>query len=124
MFENYNPNPTGKNVGDCAVRAISKALDQSWDETYIGLALQGYLMGDMPSANAVWGAYLRRKGMRRHLIPEECPDGYTVNDFAEDHPQGTFILALSSHVVCVKDGTIFDSWNSGGEVPIYFWKKE
>lgn len=25
----YNPNPTGKRVGDCTVRAISKALGQS-----------------------------------------------------------------------------------------------
>ena len=123
MFENYNPNPMGKTVGDCTVRAVSKALGKSWDETYVGLALQGYLMGDMPSANAVWGAYLRRNGMERHLIPDACPDCYTVNEFAKDNPEGTYILALSGHVVCVKDGTIYDSWNSGSEVPIYYWTK-
>ena len=61
----YNPNPTGKNVGDCTVRAISKALGQSWEETYVGLVLQGFIMGDMPSANAVWGAYLRKNNFIR-----------------------------------------------------------
>ncbi len=65
MFERYNPNPQGRVVGDCTVRAISKALGQSWEQTYIGLCLQGFLMGDMPSSNAVWGAYLRSKGFRR-----------------------------------------------------------
>lgn len=124
MFREWNPNPTGKNVGDCTVRAISKALEQDWTETYIGLALQGMMMGDMPSANAVWGAYLRSKGYTRHLIPDSCPDCYTVGNFAEDHPEGVYILALSSHVVCVEDGEIWDSWDSSGEVPLYYWEKE
>ena len=124
MFREWNPNPTGKNVGDCTVRAISKALEQDWTETYIGLALQGMMMGDMPSANVVWGAYLRSKGYTRHLIPDSCPDCYTVGNFAEDHPEGVYILALSSHVVCVEDGEIWDSWDSSGEVPLYYWEKE
>ena len=34
MFEGYNPNPKGKNVDDCTVRAMSKALDQDWETTY------------------------------------------------------------------------------------------
>ena len=29
MYIEYNPNPCGRRVGDCAVRAISKALDWS-----------------------------------------------------------------------------------------------
>ena len=111
-------------MGDCTVRAISKALEQDWTETYIGLALQGMMMGDMPSANVVWGAYLRSKGYTRHLIPDSCPDCYTVGNFAEDHPEGVYILALSSHVVCVEDGEIWDSWDSSGEVPLYYWEKE
>lgn len=123
-FQLYNPNPTGKNVGDCTVRAISKALGQSWAHTYVALALQGFMAGDMPSANAVWGAYLRSKGFVRRLIPDTCPDCYTVRDFIADHPAGTFILALSGHVVCVVDGVLYDSWDSGGEIPLYYWHKE
>ena len=60
MYHYYNPNPEGRNVGDCSVRAVSKALCQDWDTTYWGLALEGALLRDMPSANAVWGAYLAR----------------------------------------------------------------
>ena len=120
----YNPNPTGKNVGDCTVRALSKALGQNWDETYTGLALQGFIIGDMPSANAVWGSYLRRNGFTRSIIPDNCPDCYTVKDFADEHPNGTYILALSGHVVCLQNGVLFDSWDSGGETPLYYWHKE
>ena len=42
MFRPYNPNPTGKNVGDCTVRALTKGLGRSWEEIYTALALQGY----------------------------------------------------------------------------------
>lgn len=123
-FVQYNPNPTKKNVGDCTVRAISKATNQSWEQTYAGLAVFGFDMGDMPSANSVWGAYLRRKGYTRRIIPENYPEHYTVRDFANDNPIGTYILALSGHVVCVIDGALYDSWDSSGEIPIYFWSRE
>lgn len=124
MFKNHNENPTGRNVGDCTVRAIAKALGQSWEQTYVELALQGFLAGDMPSANAVWGAYLRGKGFARRIVPNECPDCYTVEGFAADHPRGTYILALSGHVVCVQDGDIWDTWDSGNEIPLYYWYRE
>ena len=123
MFRVYNPNPTGKNVGDCTVRALTKGLGRSWEEIYTALALQGYLMGDLPSANAVWGAYLRQQGWTRRIIPDTCPDCYTVADFTAEHPRGTYILALSGHVVCVSEGDLWDSWDSSGEVPLYYWER-
>lgn len=121
----YNLNPYGKSVGDCTVRALSKALDQSWEETYVDLALEGYLRGDLPNADSVWGSYLARRGFVRRLLPDECPECYTVEDFAQDNPQGTFILSMPGrHVVAVVDGTVYDSWDSRGENPVYYWTKE
>ena len=120
MFEYFNPNPVQKNVGDCTVRAISKALDQDWDTTYWGLCLEGNVRKDMPSANATWGAFLRKNGYRRELAPEDI----TVFEFSEEYPDGTYILALSSHVVCIIDGVIYDTWDSGNETVIYYWYKK
>ena len=119
-YEYFNPNPSGRNVGDCTVRALSKALDQDWMETYIGICIEGALRGDMPSANATWGAYLRRRGFEREL----APDDMTVAEFAAQHPHGTYILALSGHVVCIVDGTLYDTWNSENEIVLYYWRKE
>ena len=119
VFTFYNPNPTGKNVGDCAVRALSKALGQDWLVTYLGICIQGALAGDMPSANAVWGAYLAQHGFRRRL----APDGVTVSEFARAHPSGVYVLALSGHVVCIIDGTLYDTWDSSREVVLYYWRK-
>ena len=120
----FNPNPIRNSVGDCVIRAISKVTNQDWDTTYLGIALQGYIVKDMPSSNMVWGGYLYSKGFNRYVIPNTCPDCYTVKDFCEDNPRGTFLLATGTHVVSVIDGNYYDTWDSGDEVPIYYWRKE
>lgn len=122
-FRFYNPNPKEKFVGDCTVRAITKLLDKSWDEVYSGIVLSGYLNKDMPSGNSVWGAYLKKHGYVKRLLPDTCPDCYTVKDFCYDHPYGKYLLVLDGHVVTVVDGDYYDTWNSGNEIPDYYWVK-
>ena len=119
----FNPNPCGNRVGDCTVRAIAKALGEDWESVYTGLSAYGYMLADMPSANHVWGAYLRHNGFHRYLVDDHGKDTYTVRDFCEDNPNGCFVLAINSHVVCVVDGCYYDSWDSGGEIPLYYWTK-
>ena len=122
-YINYNPNPMGLSVGDCTIRAISKVTNKSWKTTYLNLVLQGYKMYDMPSANRVWGEYLREIGYVRRFIPDTCPNCYTVRDFCMDHPIGRYILGTGEHVVAVVDGYYYDSWDSGNEIPIYYFER-
>ena len=124
MWQEYNPNPNGARVGDCAIRAVSKALDKDWKDTYLELCLKGLMMCDMPNANCVWGAYLRDNGFVRYMLPNDYPEYYTVKDFCSDYKEGTYVLALNGHVVCVKDGVLYDSWNSENENVIYYWRQE
>lgn len=120
----YNPNPAGRSVGDCAVRALSKALDQTWEETYVGLALEGFTRRDLPNSDDIWGRYLRDRGFTRHWIPDDCPDCMTVGRFAEQHPRGTFVLSMPGrHVLTVVDGVVCDSWDSRNEIPTYFFAR-
>ena len=122
MHRFYNPNPAGAKVGDCAVRAVAKATGASWERTYAGLCAAGFDVCDLPSADRVWGVYLRDKGFKRRALPESLCNGYAVRDFARDHPEGVYVLALGGHVVCVKNGDWFDTWDSGDETPAYYWE--
>ena len=124
MFILTNPNPMNKFTSDCVVRALSIAMEQTWDKTYIDLCGVGFQMGDWGSSNAVWGAYLKDKGFMRYIIPNTCPKCYTIKQFCKDYPLGTYILATGSHVVAVIDGDYLDSWDCGNEIPIFYWKKE
>lgn len=119
----YNPNPANRFVGDCTIRAICKLTDQDWDTVYVGTSVEGFLKKDMPSGNSTWGAYLRRLGYTRYIIPNTCPDYYSVRDFCTDHPIGRYLLALDQHVVAIVDGDYYDTWDSGNELPIYYWAK-
>ena len=121
MYIEYNPNPVGSNVGDCVVRAVSKALNESWENAYLKLCIMGFAMGDLPNNDNVYGAVLRMHGFKKRTLSDTCPDCYTVKDFAQDNPYGTFVLGLGGHVVTVEDGDIYDAFDSSSYVPIYYW---
>ena len=123
-YRNYNPNPIARNVGDCAVRAIAKALDIDWEKAFMLLMASAYQMGDMPSSDAVWGAVLRQHGFYREVVPNTCPDCYTARDFCIDHPKGVFVLAFGGHVAAVVDGDLYDTWDSTNLYPQFYWYRK
>lgn len=124
MWQEFNENPAGRRVGDCAVRAVSVALGMDWETAYALITAAGFAMGDMPSSNSVWGAVLRQHGFSRMNLPDECPDCYTAADFVRDHPHGTYVLGFGNHVATVRDGVIYDAWNSSNEIPQYVWYRK
>lgn len=123
-WRQYNPNPAGRAVGDCAVRAVAAALGVDWETAYAMIANNGFLMGDMPSSNTVWGAVLRQHGFSRKTLPNTCPDCYTMEQFAEDYPDGVYVVCTGNHVATIRDGWIMDAWDSSGETPVFYWQKE
>lgn len=124
MWIEYNPNPTGKRVGDCVIRAISKALDVDWDTAFAIVVSKAFAMKDMPSSDSVWAATLRLHGFCKRVLPDTCPECYTAKDFCEDNPQGVFVLAFNEHAATVIDGNLYDSWNSEDEPITYFWYRK
>lgn len=116
-------NPIGIDTGDCVVRALSKALNQSWDITYWDLCTYGFSVGDWGNSNRVWDAYLRDNGFKRRVIPDTCPDCYTIKDFCEEHPYGVYVLATGDHAVAAIDGSYYDSFDSGSLTPIFYYER-
>lgn len=129
VWKKLNVNPASKRTGDCVVRACAVAIGQSWDRTYRELCDMGFYRKEMPSWNSTWWAYLKRKGFRRRVIPDTCPDCYTVGDFAMEHPRGAYVLYIpessegSGHAVAVKEGWVIDTWDSTREIPLAYFER-
>ena len=124
MFIQYNPNPKNRRVGDCVIRACCKALEEGWEQVYMDICLKGFAMADMPSSNAVWGAYLKSKGFTKRVLEDSCPDCYTLKTFCADHSRGLYVVQTGNHVVTVIDGNYFDAWDSGDETVVFYWTRK
>lgn len=124
MYIYTNPNPLDKRTGDCVIRALSIVTDESWERIYVELCLKGLKMADLPNTNSVWEAYLREHGYVREVIPNTCPDCYTVGDFAVDHLDGRYVVCTGTHAIAVINGDIYDAWDSSNEIPSYYFFKE
>ena len=117
----YNANPVGNRVRDCAQRAISAARDVDWDTASDMIYEMAKGMGTTTDDDNAWGAVLRRSGFYRAIIPNTCPECYTMTDFCRDHPRGVFVVKMPEHVATVIDGKLYDTWDSSEEIPIYYW---
>lgn len=123
-WRKYNPNPLGRQTNDCTIRAICAVTGLPWRVVHAAACFLSGEMADMPSTNIVWWALLDGIGFRRWHLIDRCPDCYTVADFARDHPRGRYVLGPLEHAVAVIDGDWWDSWDSGGTVPLYFFEEE
>lgn len=115
-WHEYNPNPKGKNIGDCTLRAYCAAFNISWEEAFD-------IASEIAKENGSMIQYVTDKVLTEHF---ECKldDKYnkktvkpkeriTVGEFATTHPYGIYILHMRSHVVTLRNGEYWDSWDSG-----------
>lgn len=117
----YQPNKKDlkDQVGDCQVRALSKALNISWLEAFdltipICRELQTYTIfacdlkktkEAMATLGFEYTGISNKKGTTRP----------TVKSFALSHKKGTYILSVAHHVVACVDGIYYDTWDSGNK---------
>ena len=120
MYEFVNVNPCKKRLGDCVVRALSIALNQSWYRTAIDLCIEGLIQCDMQNSNSVLASYLLSKGFKKYPILNTM----TFAEFAETHSKGLYVVYTGAHVAVIRDGVLLDNWDSSDETVTYFFTKE
>ena len=122
-----NLNPCGKTVGDCVIRAITKAMQPEgydWYKTFTELMVQAYDDCDMPSSNAVWARFLMKHGFVYHNIMDKCLNCYTIKDFCDEHQDDkTYLVGTGEHLTAVISGVLYDIYNCGDLIPLYYFEK-
>lgn len=123
MYKRLNENPSHRRTTDCVIRALSTALGEDWETVYDAIAAEGKTKHDMMDANHIWIRWLERQGFSLNVIPDTCPDCYTVAMFCQDHPRGVYVLGTGTHAVAAIDGDYYDTFDSGDMVPIFYLRR-
>ena len=112
-WHEYNPNPKKKNVGDCSLRAYCAAFGWTWEEAFEKSSEIAKDEAIMMDTHKTCEKVMEGEG---YVLDEEFKKSkrkdLTVNEFALTHPYGTYFLNTHGHLLCVKDGEYWDSWDS------------
>lgn len=130
----YNANDRGNYAPDCVKRAISMAFSKQYSQVAKDLRkAQAEVRAETGSDAWQWNMpkvysrVIKDYGGSDKLKPEE--KGITVGEFADTH-SGTYLIqsgrtpSRSSHLVCVVDGEVFDTWNSLDQYVVSYYKVE
>ncbi len=126
-FKRYNANAQDKSVGDCVKRALSYAYGVDYNEIGRQLNRIKNEIGSFAfNSNRTWTKFLKDNGAK--LLPDS-EVGMMEDEFAELHPHGIYIVlsgpenrGYSTHMVCIMNGDIIDSWNSSNYKVYSAWE--
>ena len=103
-----NVNPDQRNINDCVTRAIHLATSIPYPRVRKMLFHTSRLLG-CEKLCVMCYKFLIEDVLKAKRV--NC-DGMYPADFAELHPQGNYLLRMNGHIVCLKDGKIYDSFDS------------
>lgn len=122
-FKAYNANSRDNNVGDCVVRTLSLAYGIDYDIVRAELnKIKRDVREDTYKIARVYSRFIHSHGLASS--GEVSTYGFhngkpTLSEFADKFPRGIYIVTCSkhsqgptTHIVCIIDGDIWDSWDS------------
>lgn len=124
-FHFHNQNPKGKYTEDCVFRAISLATGKPYNECVMEAAALMCETGYHLTGTKGEEAYLSKLGWRKHSQMRKA-DGtkYTGKQFCRIF-KGVCVAHLGGgHTVCIKDGKVWDTWDSTDGCVGNYWTKE
>lgn len=123
-FNYFNANPKGKLTGDCSFRAISTALEMDYNKSVKERFEMFIETGIVPNSTKGEEDYLKSNGWVKNKQPKKS-DGkkYTGVEFVEEF-KGVCVAHIGGHhTVCIKDGKIWDTWDSSHGCIGNYWTK-
>ena len=95
--------------GDCVIRAITLALNQSYRQTLIDLCELGIELGRLPNDKIVFDKYLTNKGWVKRKAKRVNGKLIKLKDSTFD--ESRLLVSTRRHLTCIIDNTIHDSWD-------------
>lgn len=105
MYKFYNANALNRYEDDCVIRAISCATNKSWDYVYDYLSDIAQYEGTLLDKRDFVRGYLDRTYQRLDNIYG------TVGQVSGMFPNDTLLITMRGHIVCSKNGVIYDTFD-------------
>ncbi len=124
-FTYYNANPKGKFTCDCVVRAICTALDESYNQILREMFEMQIETGYEYTDSKCIDKYLKSKGWKKMKQPRKANNTkYTGKEFHKIY-KGICIANIGgNHIVCIKNGKVYDTWDSTNGCIGNYWVKD
>ena len=137
MIKSFNSNPTCKYfksgnpknwyINDSSVRAISKALDVSWEDAYNLLSNAGRKIYNVPTSKQALNEILIENGYEFVTLgkPQRGSSRLSVSNFIESHKSDIIVMNLADYFVTAIDGDIYDVSDKCLKSSVYsYWIKK
>ena len=105
MYKFYNANAVNRYTDDCVIRAISCATNRSWDYVYDYLSDIAQYEGTLFDKREFVRDYLDRTYERLEGL------NGSVGEISGLFPNNTLLITMNGHIVCSKNGIIYDTFD-------------
>ena len=137
MIKYFNSNPTCKYfksgnpknwyINDSSVRAISKALDVSWEDAYNLLSNAGRKIYNVPTSKQALNEILIENGYEFVTLgkPQRGSSRPSVSNFIENYKSDIIVMNLADYFVTAINGDIYDVSDKCLKSSVYsYWIKK
>ena len=115
MYKYYNANALNKFEDDCVIRAISCATGKSWDYVYDYLSDIAQYEGTLLDKRDFVINYLDKTFYRLYGIYG------TIGEVSGMFPDSTLLITTRGHIVCSKNGIVYDTFDCRDRQAEYVW---
>jgi hypothetical protein len=124
-FRYYNSNPNKYKTSDCVIRAISTALDKSWDDVLKDLTLYALKYKYFINCEELYEIYLKDYKWKKHKAPRKRNEKpYTLREWLKTFNKEAIVTIDENHLTYVNNHIVYDIWNcTDNEVGVFWTQK-
>lgn len=115
----FNVNPNQERISDCVIRAISFASGLPYSTIRKKLWLTAKLYGCERLCKFCYSNFITYVLKYKEV---NC-DNLTIEEFADKHPYGTYLIRIDGHLTTIKDGVLYDIFDCRNEFCDMVWKR-
>ena len=118
QFRYWNENPQGEHHNDCVTRAITLASGIPYAKIRKKLFHAAKLLGCSKLCHLCYEFLLSDVLGYRQV---NC-DGMSIAEFADLHPQGTYLIRIDGHLTTIINNTLYDIFDCRNSYCDIAWK--